>query len=83
MNFFFECMKFLFSVIAAYVGIRAVRNSTKSVDIATESIRVSKEKELREQSSHIIVASIIDKFPFNAPFYKQKFYISYRMRVKG
>ncbi|MER2009336.1 MAG: hypothetical protein ABS939_17945 [Psychrobacillus sp.] len=72
MNFFFESMKFLFSVVAAYVGIRAVRNSTKSVDIATESIRVTKEKELREQSSHLIVASIIDKFPFNAPLYKEK-----------
>lgn len=72
MNFFFEAMKFLFSVIAAYVGIRAVRNSTKSVDIATESIRVTKEKELREQSSHLIVTSIVDKFPFNAPLYKEK-----------
>ncbi|WP_373954465.1 hypothetical protein QNN95_07355 [Exiguobacterium acetylicum] len=65
-------MKFLFSVIAAYVGIKAVRNSTKSVNIATESIRVTKEKELREQSSHPIILSLIDNFPYVAPLYKRK-----------
>ncbi len=71
MNFFFECMKFLFSAIAAYVGITAVRNSTKSVNIATESIRVIKEKELREQSSHPIVLSFIAKFSYRAPMYEK------------
>lgn len=73
MNLFFESMKFLFSVIAAYVGIRAVVNSSKSAALAAESMRVTKEKELREQSSHLIVTSIIDKFPFNPPLYKEKF----------
>jgi len=68
-------MKFLFSAIAAYVGITAVRNSTKSVNIATESIRVIKEKELREQSSHPIVLSFIAKFSYRAPMYEKMFLI--------
>lgn len=74
MNFFFECMKFLFSVIAAYVGIRAVVNSSKSaklsaesVQIATESIRITKEKEQREQSSHLIPVSLSGEFPLLMP----------------
>lgn len=73
MNLFFESMKFLFSVVAAFVGIRAVVNSSKSATLAAESMRVTKEKELREQSSHLIVTSIIDKFSFNPPLYKEKF----------
>ncbi|WP_215085572.1 hypothetical protein [Exiguobacterium sp. s78] len=80
-------MKFLFSVIAAYVGIRAVVNSTKSaklsaesVRIATESIRVTKEKDLREQSAHPIILSLIETFPYNAPLYKEK--VQYKFPVK-
>lgn len=82
MAFFFESMKFLFSVIAAYVGITAVRNSTKSVNIATESIRVTKEKELREQSSHPIVLSLIAKFPYRAPMYEKNISYNFPGRSK-
>ncbi len=78
MNLFFESMKFLFSIIAAYVGIRAVVNSTKSaklsaesVRIATESIRVTKEKELREQSPHLIALSESLEIPLATPVFKQ------------
>lgn len=78
MNFFFESMKFLFSVIAAYVGIRAVVNSSKSaklsaesVRIATESIRVTKEKELREQSPHLIALSESLEIPVATPIFKE------------
>ena len=80
MKLFFESMKFLFSVIAAYVGIRAVVNSSRSarlssesVRISAESMRVTKEKETREQTSHIIPLSNIGYFPLVAPFYKEKF----------
>lgn len=73
MALFFESMKFLFSIIAAYVGIKAVVNSSKSAALSAESIKLTKEKELREQSSHLIVGSLIDKFPFNAPLYKETF----------
>lgn len=78
MNLFFESMKFLFSVIAAYVGIRAVVNSSKSaklsadsVRIATESIRVTKEKELREQSPHLIALSESLEIPVATPIFKE------------
>lgn len=78
MNFFFECMKFLFSVVAAYVGIRAVVNSSKSaklsaesVRIATESIRVTKEKEQREQSPHLIALSESFEIPLAAPIFRK------------
>lgn len=74
MNFFFESMKFLFSVIAAYVGIRAVVNSSKSaklsaesVRIASESINLNKEKEQREQSAHLIPVSPSGEFAVSIP----------------
>jgi len=76
---FFEAMKFLFSIIAAYVGIRAVVNSSKSaalsaesVRIASESMRVTKEKELREQSSHLVPVSPTGKFTLSIPNTKEE-----------
>lgn len=79
MKLFFDSMKFLFSVIAAYVGIRAVVNSSKSaklsaesVRIATESIRVTKEKEQREQSPHLIALSESIEIPLTIPMYKKR-----------
>lgn len=57
------------TAIAASVGIGTIINSTRSASTATESMRVTKEKELREQSSHPIILSLIDAFPYKAPLY--------------
>lgn len=61
------------TAIAASVGIGTIINSTRSASIAAESIKVTKEKELREQSSHLIPLSKIGHFPLVAPFYKEDF----------
>ncbi|QNR22485.1 hypothetical protein HNY42_15915 (plasmid) [Exiguobacterium sp. Helios] len=82
-KFFFESMKFIFSFIAAYVGIRAVVNSSRSaalsaesVRIATESIEFNKNKEKTDQSSHLIAFSLISRIKFNVPNYVEKPIIS-------
>ena len=61
------------TAIAASVGIGTILNSTRSASIAAESMRVTKDKEKREQASHLIPLSKIDYFPLNAPFYIKKF----------
>lgn len=62
--------KFAITVLGVTVGIGTVVNSTRSAKTAAESMRVTKEKELREQSSHPIILSLIKTFPYNAPMYQ-------------
>lgn len=62
--------KFAITVLGVTVGIGTVINSTRSASIASESIKITKEKELREQSSHPIILSFIKSFPYKAPIYK-------------
>lgn len=61
------------TAIAASVGIGTIINSTRSASVAAESMKVTKDKEVREQSSHIIPLSSIGYFPLIAPFYKENF----------
>lgn len=61
------------TAIAASVGIGTIINSTRSASVAAESMKVTKNKEVREQSSHIIPLSSIGYFPLIAPFYKENF----------
>lgn len=57
------------TAIAASVGIGTIINSTRSASISAESIRVTKEKEQREQSPHILALSVSLKIPLSAPMY--------------
>lgn len=61
------------TAIAASVGIGTIINSTRSASIAAESMRVTKEKESREQSSHLIVSSALTKFGVSPPMYENEF----------
>jgi len=54
--------------ITVTVGIGTVVNSTRSAKTAAESIKLTKEKETREQSSHLIVMSLVEKIHFNLPY---------------
>lgn len=60
------------TAIAASVGIGTIVNSTRSASISAESMRVTKAKDIREQSSHPIVLSLIEIFPYNMPLYTKK-----------
>lgn len=64
--------KFAITVLGVTVGVGTVINSTRSASIASESIKITKEKELREQSSHPIILSFIKSFPYKAPIYKNR-----------
>lgn len=59
------------TAIAASVGIGTIINSTRSASTAAESMKVTKDRELREQSSHPVVLSLIAKFPYRAPMYEK------------
>ncbi len=61
------------TAIAGSVGIGTIINSARSASTAAESMRVTKDKEKREQASHLIPLSAIELFPLNAPFYTEKF----------
>ncbi|WP_373954470.1 hypothetical protein QNN95_07365 [Exiguobacterium acetylicum] len=52
---------------------RSAKSSSASVLIASESIKITKNKDLREQTSHLIPLSKIDAWPLNAPFYNKLF----------
>lgn len=58
------------TALAATVGIGTVANSTKSARISAESIEITKDKELREQSSHLVPVSPVGEFQYFAPNYK-------------
>lgn len=58
------------TAIAASVGIGTIINSTRSASISAESMRVTKEKEQREQSPHILALSVSLEIPLTAPIYK-------------
>lgn len=61
------------TAIAGSVGIGTIINSARSASTAAESMRVTKDKEKREQASHLIPLSAIELFSLNAPFYTKKF----------
>lgn len=61
------------TAIAGSVGIGTIINSARSASTAAESMRVTKDKEKREQSSHLIPLSNIEFFSLNAPFYIKQF----------
>ncbi|WP_373954472.1 hypothetical protein QNN95_07370 [Exiguobacterium acetylicum] len=68
------------TAIAASVGIGTIINSTRSASIAAESVRLTREKDLREQSSHLIVVSPIGGFPIDLPHYTSR--LSHELDVK-
>ncbi|MER2009337.1 MAG: hypothetical protein ABS939_17950 [Psychrobacillus sp.] len=59
------------TAIAGSVGIGTIINSTRSASSAAESIRATKDRDTREQSSHIIAVSPIGQFPIDLPHYKR------------
>lgn len=61
------------TAFAATVGIGTVVNSTRSASSAAESVRVTKEKERREQSSHLVVSSTLTKFSISPPMYNNEY----------
>ncbi|WP_215085568.1 hypothetical protein [Exiguobacterium sp. s78] len=65
--------KFAITILGVAVGIGTVINSTRSAKAAAESIRVTKEKELREQSPHLLALSESLEIPLGAPMYKKYF----------
>jgi len=58
---------------AATVGIGTVVNSTISAHMSRQSIEIIQHKESREQSSHLITSSIINKFSISPPMYKSEY----------
>lgn len=64
--------KFAITILGVTVGVGTVINSTRSAKTAAESMEITKRKDIREQSSHPIVLSLIENFPYSAPLYKQK-----------
>lgn len=59
------------TALAGTVGIGTVINSSRSTKISAESMNTTKQKEIREQSSHLILVSSFDYFKNSAPFYKE------------
>ena len=60
------------TAIAGSVGIGTIINSARSASTAAESMRVTKEKEKREQSSHLIASSSLNHFSISPPMYKNE-----------
>ncbi|WP_215085566.1 hypothetical protein [Exiguobacterium sp. s78] len=58
------------TAIAASVGIGTILNSTRSASIAAESMKLTKDKELREQSSHLVASSQLSSSKMSPPMYK-------------
>ncbi len=63
--------KFAITVLGVTVGIGTVVNSTRSAKISAESMNLTKEKELREQSSHLVPVSPVGEFQYLVPNYKK------------
>lgn len=59
------------TAIAGSVGIGTIINTTRTASMSSESMRVTKEKEIREQSPHLIALSESLKIPLTAPMYKE------------
>lgn len=55
--------------IAIATGIGTILNTSRSAGIAAESVRLTREKDLREQSSHLIAISPVGGFPIDLPQY--------------
>lgn len=60
------------TVLGVTVGIGTVVNSARSAKMSTESIKLTKEKDLEEKSSHLIVLSLNGEFSYNSPMYSQE-----------
>lgn len=67
------------TAIAASVGIGTIINSSRTATISAESMKLTKEKDLREQSSHLVPISPSGEFIFSMPNHKsnQKTYNFY------
>lgn len=59
--------------LAALVGVGTVYNSTRSSSSAAHSLKLSIDKENREQSSHLIALSESLEIPLVAPIHKKSF----------
>lgn len=68
------------TAIAGSVGIGTIINSTRSASSAAESIRVTKDRDAREQSSHIIAVSPVGAFPIDLPQYRR--WVSHSLDTK-
>lgn len=64
------------TAIAASVGIGTIINSSRTATISAESMKLTKDKDLREQSSHLVPISPSGEFIFSMPNHKinQKIY---------
>lgn len=60
------------TVLGVTVGIGTVVNSARSAKMSTESIKLTKEKDLEEKSSHLIVLSLNGEFSYTPPMYSQE-----------
>lgn len=58
--------------IAIAIGIGTILNTSRSAGIAAESVRLTREKDIREQSSHLIIVSPVGGFPIELPQYLSK-----------
>ncbi|WP_373954468.1 hypothetical protein QNN95_07360 [Exiguobacterium acetylicum] len=59
------------TAFAATVGIGTVVNSSKSTELSRKSIKMTQDKESREQSSHLVFSSQISTFKMSPPMYKE------------
>ncbi len=59
------------TAFAATVGIGTVVNSSKSTELSRKSIKMTQDKESREQSSHLVSSSQINTFKMSPPMYKE------------
>ena len=64
------------TAIAASVGIGTIVNSARSASISAESMKLTKEKDIREQSSHLVVSSTLTKFGVSPPMYNNEYVYS-------
>lgn len=62
------------TAIAASVGIGTIINSTRSASIAAESIQLTRDKEIRGQSSRLIGSVSLNQFKISPPTYNDEFY---------
>gem|GEM_PF-2926098 len=60
------------TAIAGSVGVGTIINSARSASTAAESVRLTREKDLREQSSHLIIVSPVGGFPIELPHYSSR-----------